>query len=87
MAFDDGLVAAQALLLRWDLEAGACLMSPSEIAQHGLPADVFASAHLVEAGLRSDIDSGLVRQVQSLIALHVQGTPENQAGLRSVTNK
>lgn len=87
LAFDDGFAAAQALLHRWDIEAGACLMSPADIVQHGLPADVFASAQWVEAGPRSDIDSGLVQQVQSLIALHVQGTRENQAGLRSVTNK
>lgn len=87
MAFENGFAAAQALLLRWDLDAGACLMSPAEIAQHGLPADVFASAHLVEAGLKSEIDSGLVRQVQSLIAMHVRGAHAIQSGLRSVTNK
>ena len=72
-AFEDGLAAAQALLRRWDVEEGACLMSPAEIAQNGLPTDVFVSAHLMETGLKSDINSGLVRQVQSLIALHVQG--------------
>ena len=87
MAFDDGFAAAQALLHRWDIEACACLMSPSDIVQHGLPADVFASAQLVKAGLESEIDSGLVRQVQSLIAMHVQGNWKNQAGLRNVTNK
>lgn len=86
-AFDDGFAAARALLHRWDLEAGACLMSPTEIASNGLPTDVFASAHWVSAGLEPETESGLVREVKSLIASHVKGNPENQAGLRSVTNR
>jgi cyanophycin synthetase len=86
-AFSNGFAAAQALLHRWDLEAGACLMSPTEIASNGLPTDVFASAHWVSVGLEGEAQSGLIREVKSLIALHVKGNPENQAGLRSVTNK